>query len=73
MNEIVKAALTPAQLRVAEALLDGLGNREIAARIGVTERNVKARLQLLFLKFQVVPLGEEREKRILLARKLLCV
>jgi DNA-binding NarL/FixJ family response regulator len=73
MNEILKAGLPPGQARVGEALLDGLTNREIAERLGISEYAVKHQLQVLFLKFNVeTPGGGVSGKRIVLAQKLLC-
>jgi DNA-binding NarL/FixJ family response regulator len=73
MNEIVKAALTPCQLRVAEALLDGLSDHEIAGRLGICEQSVKHSLKRMFLKFQIEPpCGGRSGKRIVLAARLLC-
>lgn len=74
MNEIVKAGLTPTQGRVAEALLDGLSNREIGLRLGIAERTAKQHLRIMFMKFQIeLPGGTDMSgKRILLARKLMC-
>jgi DNA-binding CsgD family transcriptional regulator len=74
MNDLVRAALTPGEGRVAEALLDGLTNREIAARLGIGERTVKSYLKIMFLKFQIDLPGADPDasgKRILLARQLM--
>lgn len=75
MIDLVKAALSPAECRVAEALLDGMKNSEIAAHLGIANGTVKARMQAMFLKFQIEgPNGlgvEGHGKRLILARKLL--
>jgi DNA-binding NarL/FixJ family response regulator len=73
MNDLIKAALTPRQLTIAEALLDGLSNPEIGKRLGINERTVKAHLEKLYLKFQIeTPDGSKPGKRIIFAQKLLC-
>jgi DNA-binding NarL/FixJ family response regulator len=80
MNDIVKAGLTPQQRKVAEGLLDGLRNAEIAKRIGLGERSVKAHLAHMYAGFQIqtpsfyasTASSDACAKRILLARKLLC-
>ena len=75
MNEMVKAGLTPQQVRVAEGLLLGLRNKEIADRIGLSERTVKAHLCRMFSNFRIDTPSFRPDacaKRILLARKLLC-
>jgi DNA-binding CsgD family transcriptional regulator len=74
VNDIVKAALTAGEARVAIALLDGLSNREIAQRLGIGERSVKSVLRTMFLKYRVeLPFGcDGAGKRIILARQLMC-
>lgn len=70
VNPIVREVLTPREADVAEQLLQGLSNRQIAERLGMTPRTVKAHLRMMFLRFQ---LGEDGRsgKRIRLARQLL--
>ena len=75
MNEIVKAGLTPKQVSVAELLLTGLSNREIAEKLQVCESTVKSNLRCMFARCKpATPSGEidGRGKRLLLARQLLC-
>lgn len=43
-------ALTEREQQVLEGIFEGLANKEIAARLGVTESSVKATLQQLFRK-----------------------
>ena len=45
--------LTRRERQVAEAVADGLSNREIAERLSISERTVKARLTTVFQKFDV--------------------
>lgn len=42
------AALTPRQRAVAQAVAEGLANKEIGARLGITENTVKAYLSRIF-------------------------
>ncbi len=71
MNDIVKAALTPAQTRVAEGLLEGFSNAEIAKRTGLSESDIKQRLRCMYRRFDIQVTGPYG-KRITLARQLLC-
>jgi DNA-binding NarL/FixJ family response regulator len=43
-------ALTERERQVLQGVMEGLGNKEIAARLGVSESSVKATLQQLFQK-----------------------
>lgn len=43
-------ALTPAERRVAHLLMEGLTNREIAARLGITSHTVKSQVAALLTK-----------------------
>ena len=61
---LARAALTPREAQVGELLLQGLSNREIGQRLGITERTVKQVLLLMRLKFQ---LGD----RIMMAKTLM--
>jgi DNA-binding NarL/FixJ family response regulator len=45
--------LTKRERQVAKAVADGLSNREIAARLSISERTVKARLTSVFQKLNV--------------------
>jgi DNA-binding NarL/FixJ family response regulator len=45
--------LTKRECQVAKAVADGLSNREIAARLSISERTVKARLTSVFQKLNV--------------------
>jgi DNA-binding NarL/FixJ family response regulator len=45
--------LTKRERQVAQAVADGLSNREIAERLSVSERTVKARLTSVFQKVDV--------------------
>jgi len=43
-------ALTPRELEVLEALGEGLSNKSIAARLGITEHTVKFHVSAIFSK-----------------------
>ena len=45
--------LTKRERQVAQAVADGLSNREIALRLNISERTVKARLTSVFQKLDV--------------------
>jgi len=45
--------LTQREQQILELLADGLGNKQIAARIGITTNTVKTHLELLFDKLDV--------------------
>jgi len=45
--------LTPRERQILELLADGLGNKQIAARLGITTNTVKTHLELLFDKLGV--------------------
>lgn len=47
------AELTPRELQVLRLVLRGLGNKEIARDLGVTEQGVKERVSGLLAKFAV--------------------
>lgn len=47
------SALTRRELETARAIADGLGNREIAERLGITVATVKAHTTSLFSKLEV--------------------
>jgi DNA-binding NarL/FixJ family response regulator len=47
------AALTSAQLRVARLAADGLGNREIAERLFLTEKTVEGHLGQAYRKLGI--------------------
>jgi len=46
-------ALTQRERQILELLADGLGNKQIAARLGITTNTVKTHLELLFDKLDV--------------------
>ena len=46
-------ALTQRERQILELLADGLGNKQIAARLGITTNTVKTHLELLFEKLDV--------------------
>jgi len=50
-------------IRLVKGVFEGLANKEIAARLGVTEGAVKASLQQLFQKTQVGPAAGSSESR----------
>ena len=52
-NQSARSLLTPRQQQVLDGICDGLTNKVIAARIGVSESAVKATLQQLFRKAHV--------------------
>jgi len=45
--------LTQREQQILELLADGLGNKQIAARLGITTNTVKTHLELLFEKLEV--------------------
>ena len=45
--------LTQREQQILELLADGLGNKQIAARLGITTNTVKTHLELLFDKLDV--------------------
>lgn len=74
LSDVMRAALTPRQGDIAELLLCGLSDPEIAHRLGIDVRSVKGHLRMLFLRFGVgYERGAERNKRIVLARRLQCL
>jgi two-component system nitrate/nitrite response regulator NarL len=48
-----QAALTPREQQIASAIADGRSNRDIAARLGITEQTVKNHLTSIFEKVGV--------------------
>lgn len=60
------ARLTPKQVEVLALAADGLSNRQIAARLGITEGTVKLHLSAVYLKLHV----ERRGEAIAVARRL---
>jgi two-component system nitrate/nitrite response regulator NarL len=46
-------ALTPREQQIALAIADGRSNRDIAARLGITEQTVKNHLTSIFVKVGV--------------------
>lgn len=53
-QEAVSApALTPRERDILALLADGLGNKQIAARLGISTNTVKTHLELLFDKLDV--------------------
>lgn len=46
-------SLTPRELEVAQAVASGRSNREIATRLGITERTVKAHVSAILEKLEV--------------------
>ena len=47
MNDIIRAALTPKQAELGDLVLEGLTNKEIAERLGVSLDGVKRRVHTL--------------------------
>jgi two-component system, NarL family, nitrate/nitrite response regulator NarL len=54
----VSSQLTERQQHVLDGIFEGLANKEIAARLGVSESAIKATLQQLFRKTQVRTRGQ---------------
>jgi DNA-binding CsgD family transcriptional regulator len=53
-HEVASApVLTPREREILALLADGLGNKQIAARLGIATNTVKTHLQLLFDKLDV--------------------
>lgn len=52
-ERVFTAELTPREMEVLELIVRGLSNREIAARLGVTEGTVKSFLNKIFSKLNV--------------------
>ena len=52
-NAVSETKLTPRETCVLSSVLDGLANKEIGARLGVSEASVKYTIQQLFRKFEV--------------------
>jgi two-component system, NarL family, nitrate/nitrite response regulator NarL len=52
-DTIVGPMLTPREREVLALLADGLGNKQIAARLGITTNTVKTHVELLFEKLGV--------------------
>ena len=52
-DRIVGAGLTAREREVLTLLADGLGNKQIAARLGISTNTVKTHLELLFEKLGV--------------------
>ena len=52
-DRIVGAGLTKREREVLTLLADGLGNKQIAARLGISTNTVKTHLELLFEKLGV--------------------
>jgi len=50
---IPRTDLTPRQIEILYALLDGGSNREIAARLGVREQTIKNQLSVMYEKLGV--------------------
>lgn len=75
MNQIVRAALTEREADVAELLLQGCSNPEIADALGIAQRTVKQYMRQMFAKCQVQsPDGRDTHgSRIRLARALLAL
>jgi DNA-binding NarL/FixJ family response regulator len=54
MTETVPTpVLTPREYQILELLASGLGNKQIAARLGISTNTVKTHLELLFDKLDV--------------------
>jgi DNA-binding NarL/FixJ family response regulator len=73
MNDLVKAGLSPQQLRVAQGVLDGLSNIEIADRLGLTPGAVTKMVAHLCEQFEIESssAGRDTARRIMLARQLM--
>lgn len=52
-TELLIEPLTSREMEVLEALVDGLSNKEIASRLGITEATVKTHISNLYGKLQV--------------------
>jgi len=52
-QEITPPMLTPREQQIAMAIADGRTNRDIAARLGITEQTVKNHLTSIFEKVGV--------------------
>lgn len=50
VEDIVEEALTAREVEVLELLAEGLPNKSIAARLGITEHTVKFHVSSLFAK-----------------------
>ncbi|EKF16837.1 helix-turn-helix transcriptional regulator, partial [Nitratireductor pacificus] len=57
--------LTPAEVRLCEALMQGLSVREAAERIGITEQTARQRLKIIFQKTDT---NRQSELMLLLAK-----
>ncbi len=61
-----ESRLTPKQVEVLSLAADGLSNRQIAIRLGISEGTVKLHMSAIYLKLNV----ERRAEAIVLARRL---
>lgn len=67
---LIRAALTERQADVAECLVEGLTDPEIAVRVGMSPRTVKSHLRNLYDRY--IERSNGKYRRILLIRLLLC-
>ena len=51
-NGVATASLTPREIDVLNALAEGLGNKQIATRLGISEHTVKTHLAAVFEKLE---------------------
>jgi DNA-binding NarL/FixJ family response regulator len=65
---LIRVALTPRENQIAELLVDGLSNKDIAARLGIRKSTLAHQMHTLSGRFGI---RGERVDRVRLAR-LLC-
>ena len=70
LHPLIRVALTPRQADIAQLLIQGLPNQEIARKLRISPRTVKQHLQNMFRKYLRDTDG--RHLRLLLIRLLLC-
>lgn len=70
LHPLIRAALTPRQADVAQLLIQGLPDQDIARKLGMSNRTVKQHLQHMFRRY--LHDADGRHLRLLLIRLLLC-